>query len=82
MPKQHQGALSFVVLGNGVGLTKGFGLHRPASFFAEAGFAALAFDYRTWGSSGNTFLMIARRHAWSFSVQLCGYIHRIVLSAQ
>ncbi len=41
-----------VVLGHGLGYVKSAGLDAFAQRFAEAGYAALAFDYRSFGGSG------------------------------
>jgi len=41
-----------VVLGHGLGAVKEMGLDAYAERFAEAGYVALAFDYRHFGSSG------------------------------
>lgn len=40
-----------IVLGNGFALTRGAGLDRYAERFSQAGIAALAFDYRSFGCS-------------------------------
>ncbi|MBO9534172.1 MAG: alpha/beta hydrolase [Solirubrobacteraceae bacterium] len=44
--------LPIVILGHGLGATRGMGLGRYAERFAQAGIAALAFDYRHFGDSG------------------------------
>ncbi len=41
-----------VVLGHGLGYVKSAGLDAFAQRFAEAGYAAMAFDYRSFGGSG------------------------------
>ncbi|WP_158882811.1 alpha/beta hydrolase [Amycolatopsis anabasis] len=46
------GAAPVVVLGHGLGCVKEMRLTAYAERFAEAGFAALAFDYRFFGASG------------------------------
>lgn len=49
------GALApVVVLGIGLGSVKEMGLDRYARVFQSQGFAALAFDYRSFGASGGT----------------------------
>ena len=52
-----------VVLGTGLGCVRDQGLDRFAAAFAEAGFAALAFDYRYFGDSEGEprGLLLARR---------------------
>ncbi|MGL4305124.1 MAG: alpha/beta hydrolase [Mycobacteriaceae bacterium] len=51
-PKQPRVAnLPIVVLGHGLGAIKEMGLDAYASRFAEAGYAALVFDYRHFGAS-------------------------------
>jgi len=51
-PANTSGRVPCVVLGHGLGGTKACGLGRYAAKFQEAGFAALAFDYRFFGESG------------------------------
>lgn len=41
-----------VIIGHGFGLTRRCGLYEIAEAFANAGYAALAFDYRGFGDSG------------------------------
>jgi uncharacterized protein len=52
LPADTSGKVPCVVLGHGLGGTKACGLGKYASRFQQAGFAALAFDYRFFGESG------------------------------
>ncbi len=54
-----------VVLGHGLGATRDMGLQHYAERFRAAGYAALTFDYRSFGDSGGTprqVLSISRQH--------------------
>ncbi|MBJ7470499.1 MAG: alpha/beta hydrolase, partial [Solirubrobacteraceae bacterium] len=54
-----------VILGHGLGATRDMGLQAYAERFAAAGFAALTFDYRSFGESGGEprqVLSIGRQH--------------------
>lgn len=61
-----------VILGHGLGATRGMGLPRYAERFAAAGIAALTFDYRHFGDSGGEprqLLSIPRqREDWQAAV--------------
>jgi len=48
------GPVPVVVLGHGLGYVRSAGLDAFARRFADAGYAALAFDYRSFGGSGGT----------------------------
>lgn len=50
-PQSAVGKLPVVVLGCGVGAVKAAGLHPFAQAFCDAGYAAVAFDYLTFGGS-------------------------------
>lgn len=52
LPDDTSGKLPGIVLANAITATKGINLPYYAEALANAGFAALAFDYRTWGESG------------------------------
>ena len=51
-PADATGPVPVVVLGHGLGYVKSAGLDAFARRFVEAGYAALAFDYRSFGGSG------------------------------
>ena len=52
LPESISGKVPCIVLGQGLGGTKECGLDYYAARFQQAGFAALAFDYRYFGQSG------------------------------
>jgi uncharacterized protein len=51
-PPAKDSPAPIVILGHGLGCIREMGLDRYAARFADAGFAALAFDYRHFGASG------------------------------
>jgi pimeloyl-ACP methyl ester carboxylesterase len=61
-----------VVLGHGLGATKDMGLDQYAAGFAQAGYLALAFDYRHFGTSEGTPRQLAgigrQREDWRAAI--------------
>jgi len=53
-PEQANGRVLCVVMGTGLSCVRDQGLDPFAESLADAGFAALTFDYRHWGESGGT----------------------------
>src|SRR5262245_25985241 len=51
-PEEAHGRVPCVVMGTGISCVRDQGLDAFAERLADAGFAALAFDYRHWGESG------------------------------
>lgn len=51
LPAERRGRLPVVVMGNGFGAPRGFGLERTAEALAARGLAVLLFDYRHFGGS-------------------------------
>ena len=72
LPAAADGPVPCVVLGSGLSCVRDQGLDAFAARFAEAGFAALAFDYRYFGDSGGEprSLIAARRQREDFLAAL------------
>jgi dienelactone hydrolase len=80
-PDQVDGELACVVLGHGFGGVKEARLDAYAERFAEAGYAALVFDYRYHGDSGGEprlLINIDRQHEdWGAAIAFARGLHGV-----
>lgn len=80
-PRTSTGSVPCVVMGSGFSCVRDQGLDAFAAQLADAGFAALAFDYRHWGESpGEPRLLMdppRQREDWRAALACAGDMHGV-----